>query len=429
MAWLLYALATIGAFAVLSRIYVILIPEPADSPPKDLGLDNDATLGGDGDPDLARWYAPLVGASVLEGNSVEHLRNGDEIFPAMLKAIDEAEVSVHFLTYVYWTGDIAVKCATALKAAAARGCEVRIVLDAAGAYKMDRKLVADLESGGCRVAWFHPFDWYSLRRVNHRTHRKILVVDGKVGFTGGVGIAEEWEGNARNVNEWRDDHFRVTGPCVHNLQGAFAENWLNSTGEFLGGDVLYPDPDTTGTARVVSVATARRDNLSKVLVVYWLALRGAQSSVDITTPYFVPDASLIDAFKEATARGVRVRLLFPNELNDSRLARWTSLALYPALLEAGVEICEFQPTMIHSKLVMVDDRWSVIGSANFDNRSFELNHEFVMLIDDSSLNTKLREGFEVDLARSVPIEQADFTQIKWWKRWVAQVGLLFREQL
>ena len=424
MPWYLWALAGTGALVLLWRLYLIVVPEPVDLPPRTL-TGTEPHVGAD----LGAWYAPLVGASVQDGNRIEHLRNGAEIFPAMLDAIDAARDSVHFLTYVYWTGDIAERCARALEEAAARGCEVRVVLDAAGAFKMDEALIERLRSADCRVEWFHPFGWYDLRRINHRTHRKILVVDGTVGFTGGVGIAEEWEGDARDESEWRDDHFRVTGPCVHRLQGAFAENWLNATGEFLAGERYYPRLERTGSARVVSVATARREDLAPVLVLYWLALRCAVERVDITTPYFLPDPPLLEAMREAAARGVRIRLLVPNDHNDSRLVRWTSLSLYQDLIEAGVEIHEFQPTMIHSKVMVIDERWSVMGSANYDNRSFDLNHEFVLLVDDPELNGVLSDSFDRDLERARHITEREFEKVPLLKRIVAKSGLLLREQL
>lgn len=424
MQWVFWALVGIGGLVVIWQIYVWILPEPVDLPPKSI-----TDIDPDGDPDLGRWYAPLVGASVQQGNRVKHLRNGDEIFPAMLQAIEAAADSVHFLTYVYWTGKVARQFADALEAAGRRGCEVRVVLDAVGAFKMDQAIVQRLEAAGCTVARFHPLDWYSLRRINHRTHRKILVLDGRVGFTGGVGIAEEWEGDARNAGEWRDDHFQITGPAVQRLQGAFAENWLNSTGEFLAGDQYYPEVQPTGDARIVSVATARREDVAPVLLLYWLALRTAQKSVEITTPYFVPDSELVTAFEDARRRGVEVRLLLPSDHNDSRVVRWTSQALYPELLEAGVEIFEFSPTMIHSKVMTVDHRWSIVGSANYDNRSFELNHEFVMLVDDCDLNSRLKESFECDLERSEPIRPSGFQGVSRYKTWLARIGLTFREQM
>ena len=408
---------------MLWRAYACLAPEPADL------LPDSVTATADQEFDFPTTLAAHLGAAVLDGNDVRLLLNGVEIFPPMLAAIDSARTTVNFLTYVYWTGEIAERFAGSLAAAAERGVEVRVLLDAYGAHQIDPAMVERMESAGADVAWFHPVDWFNFRRVNHRTHRKVLVVDGAVAFTGGVGIAEEWTGDARSPDEWRDDHFELRGPVVTYLQGAFAENWLQATGEVLTGVDHYPVQSPAGDARVIPIITSPRGDMSPIAFSYWLALRYADRSVDISTPYFVPDESLLTSLEETARRGVRVRILLPGSQNDSRLVRWASLSRYEGLLDAGVEIHEFQPTMIHTKAMVVDDRWSVIGSANFDNRSFELNDEIVVFVDDPALNASLRLSMDADLERADRVTGDGFEGIGLFQRLAGYLSLLLREQL
>lgn len=420
--WTSRALAFWGALWIVWQAYACAAPEPADKLPSVVTATAE-------DFDLPATLAAHLGVSVTEGNQVTLLLNGNEIFPPMLAAIEAAEESVNFLTYVYWTGEIANDFAEALATAATRGVEVRVLLDAYGAHKVGSELIDAMEAAGCTIAWYHPFNAYNVRRINNRTHRKVLVVDGSIAFTGGVGIASEWMGDAEGPDEWRDNHFAVLGPIVTYLQGAFSENWLEATGEVLGGARFFPPSEAVGPTRAIPLLASPRRDMSPIAFSYWIAMHHAVERVDIATPYFVPDESLLDAMAATARRGVRVRLMVPGPYNDSNLVRWASLSRYPALLEAGVEIYEFQPTMLHTKSLMVDDRWSVIGSANFDNRSFELNDEIQVFVEDATLNRQLTHSFEQDLARSERVSRDDFQGLAWPKRMAGWAALLLREQL
>lgn len=420
--WVFRALAAWGAIWVVWQTYTCAVPEAADRVP-------DSVTATEADFDLPQTLAAHLGVPISDSNAVRLMLNGEEIFPPMLEAIESAQETVNFLTYVYWTGPVAEDFARALADAAERGVEVRVLLDAYGAQHINSDLLDAMEAAGCTVAWYHPFDWYNFRRINHRTHRKVLVVDGTRAFTGGVGIATEWMGDASNPDEWRDNHFELRGPIVTHLQGAFSENWLEATGEVLGGASFFPPSVNAGTVRAIPLLASPRRDMSPIAFSYWLVMQYATERVDIATPYFVPDESLLAAMASTARRGIRVRLLLPGPHMDSRLVRWASLSRYPELLEAGVEIYEFQPTMLHTKSLLVDDRWSVIGSANFDNRSFELNDEIQVFVDDAALNGLLSASFDEDLARSNRITPDKFRRIGWHKRLAGWMALLLREQL
>jgi cardiolipin synthase len=427
---LLKALVVIGLIGVVYNGYRILVPDAADELPVRYVADESADFG------LLETFALQITAPIVTGNRVTVLENGDEIFPAMLGAIRGASRSVDLLTYVYWSGDIASEFADALAGADERGVEVRVILDAYGASRMPEEVRRTLEGSGVDVAWFHPVRWYNLNRLNHRTHRKVMVVDDSIAFTGGVGIAQEWTGDARNPGEWRDDHFLLEGPIVRGLAGAFAENWRDATGEVLAqgvsfarGEVTGIDADSSGGARIVPVVTSPRGDVSNMALLYWLVLARARESVDIVTPYFVPDGAVLDALSEAAARGLRVRLLVPGAHNDSWLVKVSSATRIGPLLDAGVLVYEYQPTMLHQKTVVADARWSVIGSPNFDNRSFELNDEIALLVDHEPLAARLIAGIERDIALSVPLDRARLAERPLWDRVGGWAALLLREQL
>jgi cardiolipin synthase len=419
---LLYGLSAVGAMALLSWCYRALVPEFPDVAPDRLSNSDDHRTEA---ADLAAHLdVPLV-----EGNRIELLVNGDEIFPAMLSAIEEAEQSINFLSYIYWEGDIAVRFADALSAASRRGVDVRVVLDAAGAHRMDPALVARMENAGCVVAWFNPVRWYSLSRFNHRTHRKVMVVDGRVGFTGGVGIADEWTGDAQDADHWRDDHFRLDGPVVRYLQGAFVENWRQATGEVLGGPKVFPEIEPAGDTRMAVINTGPAGATSEIGFSYWLMFHGARERIDVATPYFVPDPDLELGLMEAARRGLAVRLLVPNDYQDSRLVRYASQTWYRELLEAGVRVYEYQPTMMHVKAVSVDREWAIVGSANFDSRSFEINFEIAVAVFDEPFVAKLDASFEEDLLRAREITLEDLERRSWMEGARNQLARMLREQL
>lgn len=422
--WISRALAIFGFVALCWWAYGIVVPEAVEISPETLSADP----GSDSvDPLVA--LAANLNVPLLEGNRVELLVNGDEIFPAMLAAIRGARKSVNLLTYIYWEGDIAKEFAAALTAAARRGVEVRVLVDAFGGRRMHPDLIDTMRAAGCRFEWFHPVRWYNLRRFNNRSHRKVMVVDGQIGFTGGVGIGDEWTGDAQDPEHWRDDHFRIEGPVVRYLQGAFAENWRQASGEALTGERMFPPIVVAGDARMVPLNAAPAGDISDIAFTYWLLFHLAQTEVRIATPYFIPDPDMKFGIADAARRGVRISLLVPGPVQDSALARYSSHTYYRRLLEAGVRIFEYQPTMMHVKTVSIDGAWAIIGSANFDSRSFELNYEIALAVQDPAVMGALNESWAADIARSKEVTLAEVDDWSWYARLRDRAALLLREQL
>jgi len=374
-----------------------------------------------GDVDVAeasflRAAESLTGAPVSYGNDAELLINGDEIFPAYLDSIRRAEETVNLLTYAYWRGDIAIEVADTLCEKASVGVECNVILDAVGAAKMDRKLVHKMRDSGVQVCFFRPPKPYAVKRLQHRTHRKLLIVDGTTGFTGGVGIAEEWTGDAQDPEHWRDSHVRVRGPVVRGLQGAFAENWLECTGDVLAGDRYLPQIDELedgGPMQVTRSSATIGDTNAEALI--YLALAAAKRSIELTSAYFVPRPAFTEALVEASERGVELRILVPGSHIDKEFVRTAGRAAYDTLIGAGIEIYEYCPTMLHAKTLTVDGIWSSVGSVNFDNRSFQLHDEVTLCVQSEAFAGKLHETFERDLESSERIEPG-----AWADRSVAQ---------
>jgi cardiolipin synthase len=358
------------------------------------------------DPAFLAMAEALTGAPISWGSDVELLINGDEIFPCYLETIREAEKTICLLTYVYWRGDIAHEVADALCEKASAGVEVNVIIDSVGGLRIESDLVERMQEAGVRMVRFRPPKPYAFRRVTNRTHRKILVADGAVGLTGGVGIAEEWTGNAQDPDHWRDTHVRVRGPVVRGLVGAFAENWLEATGEVLAGEGYLPQleerEDEGGPMMVVRSTAGVGD--TNVEALYYLAIAAARATIDLTAAYFVPRPAFIDALRDAAERGVRVRVLVPGPHIDKSFVRLAGRASYEALVEAGIELYEYQPTMLHAKTMVVDGAWASVGSVNFDNRSFQLNDEATLCVVSDDFAGRLTRQFERDLEVSERIE-------------------------
>jgi cardiolipin synthase A/B len=347
----------------------------------------------------------LTGAAVSTGSDVELLINGDEIFPAYLETIRKAQSTINLLTYVYWRGDIAREVAATLAERARDGVEVNVLLDAVGTAKMERELLDRMRDAGVCVARFRPPKPYAVRRLNNRTHRKLLVADGAVGLTGGVGIAEEWTGDAEDPDHWRDTHVRVTGPIVLGLQGAFAENWLEATGDVLVGPGYLPELapiDNGAPMQVVRSAAGVGD--TNVEALYFLAIASAKERLDLTAAYFAPRPAFIEALCDAAERGVEVRILVPGPHIDKEFVRTAGRAAYQQLLGCGIRIWEYQPTMLHAKTLCVDGVWSSVGSVNFDNRSFQLHDEATLCVQSEAFAARLERQFARDLERSEEID-------------------------
>ena len=356
---------------------------------------------------IRRTLESLTGIAFTEGNSVTVLRNGDRIFPAMLAAIDGAERSVDLMTYVYWKGDIANRFADALSAAAGRGVRVRLLIDAVGGLQIERSLVNRMDDAGVHVEWFRKPWLNSPLKQNHRCHRKILVVDEEVAFTGGVGIAEEWCGDARDASEWRDTHVEVRGPAVDGLRAAFAQNWAESGRELYDDNDTFPQASQTGltVAQVVrGSASLGWDDLQST---FRVLLDSATERLSIATAYFAPDDFFLERLCVAAQRGVRVDLLLPGPHADKRACQLASEAAYDQLTSCGVRVWNFQPAMMHAKIMIVDGIAAVVGSSNFNRRSLDHDEEVVLVALDSEVAGLLAADFDADLERS---EEIDLTR-------------------
>jgi cardiolipin synthase A/B len=363
------------------------------------------------DPRFRHELGVLLGPPFLPGARVRALLNGDQIFAPMLAAIRSAKVSITFETYIYWSGDIGLEFANALAERARQGVKVHVLLDWVGSAKMDESLVATMEQAGVQIRKFHPPHWSNLGRMNNRTHRKLLVVDGRIGFTGGVGIAPQWTGRAQGPEHWRDTHFEVEGPVVAQMQSVFIDNWIKVTGDVLHGPDYFPAPASAGPAAAQMFSSSPSGGSESMQLMYLLAVTSAARSIDLSAAYFVPDPLTLRALVAALKRGVRLRIVVPGEHIDSDVVRRASRATWGPLLQAGAVIAEYQPTMYHCKVMIVDGLLTSVGSTNFDNRSFRLNDEATLNILDAAFAGVQTATFEADLALSRRV-----TYDEWHKR-------------
>jgi cardiolipin synthase A/B len=341
-------------------------------------------LHGVSDPQFLRSMGSLLGPALLGGNRTSELLNGDQIFPAMLDAIGSARDSISFETYIYWSGEIGKQFTEALAERARAGVKVHLLLDWVGSGRIDASYLSDMSDAGVEIERYHPLRWYNLGRLNNRTHRKLLVVDGRVGFTGGVGIADKWMGHGDDPDHWRDSHFRIEGPVVAQVQAAFLDNWMKTRGEVLHGDRYFPALVAQGDHQAQMFTSSPGGGSESVRLMYLLSIAAAEREVWIANAYFVPDNLSRDTLVAARRRGVEINVMVPGPYNDVQLTRKASRALWGPLLEAGVRIHEYQPTMYHCKVMVVDDLWVSVGSTNFDNRSFRLNDEANLNIYDGA---------------------------------------------
>lgn len=352
------------------------------------------------DPQFRREMGVMLGPAIVPGNLVKDLQNGKEIFPAMLAAIQAAQKTITFETYIYWSGDIGEKMSEALAERARAGVKVSVMLDWMGSLKMDDKLLKAMEDAGVRVHRYRPLHWYNISRMNNRTHRKLLVVDGKVAFTGGVGIADQWEGSAEDPDHWRDMHFQLTGPAVAQFQAAFNDNWIKTTGEVLNGPDYFPPLERTGDMDAHLFIASPAGGSESMHLMVLMAIAASAQSIDLEAAYFVPDELVMKALLAARERGVRIRIIVPGEHIDSDAVRLASKASWGPLLQAGIAIHEYEPTMMHNKLLIVDNEMVSVGSTNFDVRSFRLNDEASLNVYDRDFAAKMTREFEGDLAKT-----------------------------
>ena len=381
------------------------------------------------DPQFAQTMGSMLGPSIVAGNRFQALVNGDEIFPAMLSAIEGARETVDFETYIYWSGVIGKKFADALGERARAGVKVHVLLDWLGSSKMDADSIAAMEDAGVEVTRYHPLRWYNLHRFNNRTHRKLLIVDGRIGFTGGVGIADLWTGNAQDPEHWRDSHYRVEGPVVTQMQAVFMDNWIKATGKVLHGVEYFPvvPPVADGAAQMFSSSPS--GGAESMELMYLLAITAAKDSIYLSSAYFVPDEMTRDALVEAVKRGVKVQIITPGPHIDTETVRRASRARWGDLLEAGVEMFEYQPTMYHCKIMIVDERFASVGSTNFDPRSFNLNDEANLNIVDAEFARRQVEVFLRDLSQSRQITFAQWRERPFFEKVIEHAASLVGWQL
>jgi len=351
------------------------------------------------DAQFPEYLARLLGAPVTSGDSYIVHTDGTAAFPAMLDAINGAKHRISFETYVYQSGKIGGQFTAALEAAARRGVNVRMVLDSIGAKKTSEADVERLRSAGCEVVWFNQVSSLSFEELNYRTHRKSLIIDGDVAFVGGIGVADQWAIDTEKEKMWRDTQIEVRGPAAVYIEGSFNENWIES-GEVVAPDLLPHDAQPTGQARSLVVWSGPEGGASAMKLLYLLAIASARSTLDIQSPYFVMDESTQWSLEDARRRGVKVRMVVEGDITDAKPVKFASRASYERLLERGIQLHEYQPSMMHAKVIVIDGLLSIFGSANFDNRSLELNDELNVAVFDPALAARFTSDFERDIARS-----------------------------
>jgi cardiolipin synthase len=371
---------------------------------------------------------PFLGADFTRGNSVQILINGDEFFPAMLKAIREAKQTVTLETYIWAPGKISDQFIEALSERARAGVKVLVMLDGMGTLKFKREDRERMEKAGVTVMKYGREHWYQIKpNIMHRTHRKLLIVDGRIGFTGGMCVDDHWMGNADSAKVWRETQVRVEGPVVLQMQAVFAANWLQTTSSLLIGPEFYPKVKTTGDSYAQCVKSGPGEGLENIRMSYLCAIAAAKKTIDIGNAYFVPDNLAVRMLIDARKRGVRVRVVVP-AINDSRFGRAVSRSRWAPLLEAGVEVYEYLPAMFHSKSMVVDGIFVTVGSANFDNRSFSINDEDALNVIDAKVAGDFERAFETDLKQSRPVDPEKFLNRSVFRRMSDEACGLLRSQ-
>jgi cardiolipin synthase len=406
--WTLLALGALAVVMVTSALFLPDFHEP------------DFLVGADPDADSPEFIDLIISAlnvPVLRGSSARILQNGDAFFPAMLEAIRNAEETVNFQCYIWESGEVSDQFIEAFSDAARRGVEVRVLIDAFGAIKFKNADRERLREAGVKLEFFRPLRWYNMVRVFKRSHQRAITIDGKVGFTGGAAVADKWVGNADGPEHWRDSMTMVTGSLVSGVQTAFGNDWVYCCGEILAGPRFFPQPPTgpdesggsppLGFAIVSSPSNAEQP----IRICHWLGFRAARRRLYISNSYFIPDERLRKAVMERAQAGVDVRILVPGNKTDAIPVRLAGQTHYEELMSAGVRVYEYQPTMMHAKVVVIDGVWSVVGSANMDERSMELNEENVLAIRDAGLAAEIEQGLLEDFERSV-----EFDLERWSRR-------------
>ncbi len=380
------------------------------------------------DSQFERAIGSVLTPALVPGNRVDELINGDRIFPRMLNAIRSARRSITLETYIYFSGDTGGTFSDALSNQAANGVQVLVLLDWVGG-ELDDELLEKMRASGVKIQRYNAPRWYNLGRFNNRTHRKLMIVDGELGFIGGVGLADKWSGNAQDSDHWRDTHFVVQGPVVAQMQSAFMDNWLQTTGEALQSVDYFPALEEAGSLKAQVFNASPAGGAKNMQLLYMMSIAAAAHSINLSVAYFLPDEVAIQAFVSAARRGVRIRIIVPGPHMDMVLVRHASRATWRPLLEAGVEIYEYQPTMFHCKVLVVDALWSSVGSSNFDSRSFSVNDEANMNVYDANFARRQELVFEHDLQQSLRVTLVDWRDRSHWTKILDWSATLLRSQL
>lgn len=426
--WWVLLFFAIGIVAIASAIVTLFFS--VGRRPDDIWMTEVPPVGSEA---FLLGISGTVNASLLGGGTARAFNNGIEIFPALLEAIRGARRTINFMVYIWQPGRASDMIFDALTERAHAGVEVRVMFDGMGAMQAPRDRIAELEAAGGKTSWFRTLRFGKLTRFHKRNHRRAIVIDGVTGFTGGAAVADEWLGNAEDPDHWRDTMYRVTGCIAANLQSAFAQLWSSCCGEILIGDSFYPldhPEDSPGEeiARHIHVNSSPADDAHPLRKVFWISLRAARETLYLATPYFVPDRHTAEVLKDRARAGVDVRLLLPGEHTDAQPIRWAAHGYYEGLLAAGVRIYEYQPTFIHAKLLVIDGLWSVVGSANIDIRSKELNQENVLGILDREFGAQLERTFLHDLERAREIRLEEWCRRGPGQCLIERFCLLFAEQ-
>ena len=410
--WWAWTLMVIGVVAIGGVIGALFLP---DWPSDDFTLGFEADVGSD---KFVEWTAMFLNSTIFRGGKATILQNGDAFFPAMLEAIRGATDSVNFEVYIFEPDEVGRQFIDAFKDRARAGVEVRLLLDGFGAIKTTKRYREELTAAGVRIGRFRPFSLRSLVRFHKRTHRRAIVIDGLVGFTGGAAISKKWKGNVTNRHEWRDSMTRVTGPMVAGIQSAFASDWVYCTGEVIAGPRFFPPVKHGAGLCGLSVSSSPSDALQPIRLLFWVSYVNARERLWICNSYFIPDIRLRTAVIERAKQGVDVRILVPGNHTDAIPLQWAGRSYYQELLEVGVRIFEYNPAMMHAKTMVADGAWSIVGSANLDERSMELNEENVLGIADRDFARAIEQDMSADFNRSREIRLDE-----WRKRSLVRRGL------
>lgn len=418
--------AVFSTFAVTALLAVVVLNFTAGEKKIEQQL---LRLYGAKDPQFNRAMGSLIGPGIVGGNRVTELLNGDQIFPAMLQAIHGAKNTITFETYIYWSGEVGKAFADALSARAKAGVKVHVLLDWVGSAKMDDDLLDQMRRAGVDIRKFHKPRWYTLAKLNNRTHRKLLVVDGSIGFTGGVGIAQKWTGAGQDAEHWRDSHFRVEGPAVAQIQATFLDNWLKVSGQVLHGEAYFPALKVAGQSDAQMLSSSPSNGSENMELMYQMALTAADSSIDLSMAYFVPDELSRKVLLDAMRRGVRLRIITPGKITDTETVRAASRSTWGPLLAAGAQIYEYQPSMFHCKVLIIDKYMVSVGSTNFDNRSFSLNDEANLNVYDAQFAARQTQVFEDDLKRSRRVSLQEWQARPLKEKVMEQISSVFSSQM